>query len=121
MKPFGILVVCLLLGATLWGADFRAGAAAVRITPGGPMPMAGYYNTRLSTNTHDELHAKAIVLEQDGTQAALVVCDLISLPRNVVVQARDIISRTTGVPGSNVMISATHSHTGPVLDSGSSR
>lgn len=85
------------------------------------MPMAGYYNTRFSTNTHDELHAKAIVVEQDGRRAALVVCDLISLPRTVVVQAREIISRTTGVPGSNVMISATHSHTGPVLDTGSSR
>ena len=83
--------------------------------------MAGYYNTRISTNTHDDLHAKAIVIEQDGTRAALVVCDLISLPRSVVVQAREIISRATGVPGSNVMISATHSHTGPVLDSGSSR
>jgi hypothetical protein len=102
-------------------AELRTGAAAVRITPDQPMPMAGYYNTRLSTNTHDELHAKAIVIEQDGMRAALVVCDLISLPRTVVVQAREMISRTTKVPGSNVMISATHSHTGPVLDTGSSR
>jgi neutral ceramidase len=118
----GILTVCALLVAShLAASELRAGAAAVRITPNRPMPMAGYYSTRLSTNTHDELHAKAIVIEQDGTRAALVVCDLISLPRAVVVQARDIISRTTKVPGDNVMISATHSHTGPVLDSGSSR
>jgi neutral ceramidase len=102
-------------------AELRVGAAAVRITPDQPMPMAGYYNTRLSTNTHDELHAKAIVIEQDGTRAAFVVCDLISLPRTVVMQARETISRTTKVPGNNVMISATHSHTGPVLDTGSSR
>jgi hypothetical protein len=111
---------CCLLAITSH-AELRAGAAAVRITPDQPMPMAGYYSTRLSTNTHDELQAKVIVLDVDGTRAALVVCDLISLPRTVVVRAREIISRTTKVPGGNVMISATHSHTGPVLDTGSSR
>jgi len=37
------------------------------------------------------------------------------------VQAREIIARTARVPGANVMISATHSHTGPVLDTGSAR
>src|ERR1044072_2940959 len=122
MKPLGIVAVHALLATShLTAADFRVGSAAVRVTPDQPMPMAGYYSTRFSTNTHDELQAKAIVIEQDGTRAAFVVCDLISLPRTVVVQAREIISRTTGVPGSNVMISATHSHTGPVLDTGSSR
>ena len=119
-RTFTLLVCCCVLVATVHAA-FRAGAAAVRITPDKPMPMAGYYSTRFSTNTHDELWAKAIVIEQDGTRAALVVCDLISLPRTVVVQAREIISRSTKVPGGNVMISATHSHTGPVLDTGSSR
>ena len=102
-------------------AQLRAGAAAVRITPDQPTPLAGYYNTRLATNTHDELHAKAIVLEHGGTKAALVVCDLLSLPRTVIEQTREIISRTTGVPAANVMISATHTHTGPLLDNKSSR
>jgi hypothetical protein len=122
MNPLRILfTVAMLAVSHLTAAELRVGAAAVRITPDGPMPMAGYYNTRLSTNTHDELQAKAIVLEQEGARAALVVCDLISLPRTVVMQAREIISRTTGVPGSNAMISATHSHTGPVLDTSSAR
>jgi hypothetical protein len=121
MTRIFVLTMCVWLCTLNGHAELRTGAAAVRITPDQPMPMAGYYNTRLSTNTHDELHAKAIVIEQDGARAALVVCDLISLPRSVVVQAREIVSRTTSVPGSNVMISATHSHTGPVLDTGSAR
>ncbi|HEY0550403.1 MAG TPA: hypothetical protein VGF13_12445 [Verrucomicrobiae bacterium] len=114
-----IMVSCPLVVTV--GAEFRIGAATVRITPDQPMPMAGYYGVRLSTNTHDELLAKAIVLDDGRTKAALVVCDLISLPRAVVAQAREIIAPTTSVPGANVMISATHSHTGPVLDTGSSR
>jgi hypothetical protein len=115
-----VVIGCWVLAITAH-AELRVGAAAARITPEQPLPMAGYYSIRLSTNTHDDLHAKAIVLEQDGARAALVVCDLISLPRTVVVQAREIIARTTRVPGANVMISATHSHTGPVLDTGSAR
>ena len=120
-KFLGAMMGWGFMAAQALASDVAAGAAAVRITPTQPIPMAGYYSTRWSTNTHDELQAKAIVLDVDGTRAALVVCDLISLPRTVVVQAREIIERTTRVPGSNVMISATHSHTGPVLDTGSAR
>ena len=122
MKLLWVFVACICISSgSLSSADLRVGAASVLITPDKPMPLAGYYNARLSTNTHDDLFAKAIVLDADGQRGALVVCDLISLPRSTVVQAREIISRTTKVPGSNVMISATHSHTGPVLDSGSTR
>ena len=115
-----IVIGCWLLVITA-RAELRAGAAAVRITPDQPTPLAGYYNTRIPTNTHDELQSKAIVLEQDGTRAALVVCDLLTLSRDVVERTREIVSRTTGVPGANVMISATHTHTGPLLDNKSSR
>ena len=121
MKPVRVIAGVLLAASHLSAAEFEAGAAAVRITPDRPMPLAGYYHTRLSTNTHDDLHAKAIVMEAGGNRAALVVCDLISLPRSVVVRAREMIAGTTQIPGSNVMISATHSHTGPVLDTGSAR
>ncbi len=118
-------ILIAVFGTWLWAvtahAQLRAGAAAVRITPDQPTPLAGYYNLRLATNTHDELHAKAIVIEQGGTKAALVVCDLLSLPRPVIERTREIIARTTGVPAANVMISATHTHTGPLLDSKSSR
>jgi len=110
---------CLL--AVTAHAALRAGAAAVRITPDKPTPMAGYYGTRISTNTHDELQAKAIVIEQDGARAALVVCDLLTLSRDVVERTREIVSRTTRVPGVNVMLSATHTHTGPLIDNKSSR
>jgi hypothetical protein len=120
MSRIFIALVSVLLIPTV-RAELRAGAAAVRITPDKPTPLAGYYNTRIPTNTHDELQAKAIVLEQNGTRAALVVCDLLTLSRDVVERTREIISRTTRVPGANVMLSATHTHTGPLLDNKSSR
>jgi hypothetical protein len=49
MRPVSIVAVVLLVASHLSAAEFRAGAAAVRSTPDRPMPLAGYYNTRLST------------------------------------------------------------------------
>ena len=72
---------------------FRAGAAAVAISPPVGTPMAGYYSTRLSTGVHDDLHAKAIVLEAAGQRAALVACDLVGIPPSVIEEAREIEPR----------------------------
>jgi neutral ceramidase len=43
--------------------------------------------------------------------------DLIGAPRELVERARIMIEGLTSVPGANVMISATHSHTGPEMGS----
>jgi hypothetical protein len=96
--------------------EFRAGAAAVAITPPIGIPMAGYYSERGAQGVHDELYAKAIVMEQGGAAAALVALDLIAAPRDLVDDARAAIDRVCRVRGANVMISATHSHTGPIVD-----
>ena len=93
----------------------RAGAAAVVITPALGTPMAGYYHARGAEGVHDDLYARAIVIEAGGSKAALVALDLISTTRDLVEEARHEIEAATGVPGDAVMISATHAHTGPIL------
>jgi neutral ceramidase len=77
--------------------------------------MAGYYFQRGSQGVNDDLYAKAIVIEQGDVRVALVCLDLISTTRPMVLAARQEIQKTTGIPGRNVMISATHAHTGPEL------
>src|SRR5262245_23222568 len=105
----------LLATVPVRAGDLRVGTAAVSITPPVGTPMAGYYTARAAEGVHDELYAKALVLEKEGTRAALVALDLISTSHSLIKEARREIDRTTGVPGANVMISATHAHTGPVL------
>jgi len=95
--------------------EFKAGTAAVVITPKDGTPMAGYYSMRAADGVLDDLHAKAIVVEQDGAKAAFVALDLITVTRPIVVAARKLIAEQTGIAPERVMISATHSHTGPVL------
>jgi neutral ceramidase len=109
------LCLALVLPFPLHAADLSAGAAAVDITPPRGCPMAGYYSVRGAEGTHDPLHSKALVLEKDGIKVALVALDLISTTRGLVEDARALIEKETGIPGKHVMISATHSHTGPVL------
>ncbi len=93
----------------------RAGASQVVITPPRGAAMAGYYLPRAAIGTHDDLYAKAIVFEKDGVKVALVTCDVVSLPKELTDQARQLIQQRMGISPAHVMISATHTHTGPVL------
>jgi hypothetical protein len=108
-------VLLLLLALPALAGELRVGRAAVKITPPAGMPMAGYYSIRLNEGVHDDLFAKAIVLEHGGVRAALVACDVVSIPRAFAEEARTLIERETGIPGAHVMISATHTHTGPEM------
>ena len=93
----------------------HAGAAQVVITPPNGAPMAGYYHARGAEGTLDDLHAKALVIDDGSTKVALVTLDLISTTFNLTREARAQIEKATGILGANVMISATHAHTGPEL------
>src|SRR5262245_3056196 len=85
MKQLGWLALLLTVcaGPAVAG-ELRVGAGAVNINPPKGTPLAGYYSERGSQAVLDNLFSKALVLEQDDTRVALVVCDLISLPRRTV-------------------------------------
>jgi hypothetical protein len=108
-------MLVLALVAPELAAELRVGRAAVEITPPAGMPMAGYYNIRLNEGVHDPLYAKALVLEAGGTRAALVACDLIAAPWPLVEAVRKRVGGQTRIPPAHVMMSATHTHTGPEM------
>ncbi|BDC50724.1 hypothetical protein F183_A30400 [Bryobacterales bacterium F-183] len=107
----------IFLSAAMQAAGLQVGAGAVDITPPSGVPMAGYYSIRYNQGTHDPLMAKALVFEKDGAKAAVVALDLIHIPAPMVEKARVMIDGLTSVPAAHVMISATHSHTGPEMGS----
>ena len=67
----------------------------------------------ISTGLHDPLKAKALVLVQGEVKAALVVCDLLSVPEPLSTQARKQAGERTGIPFTNIIIAATHNHGSP--------
>jgi hypothetical protein len=95
-------------------AELTAGLAVVDITPPVNYRMSGYFSERLSTGTSNPLRAKAIVLRQGDASAALVFCDIIGLSLDVSSRVRRRASKKTGIPAENILIAATHSHTGPL-------
>lgn len=99
--------------------EFRAGATMMDITPKSGVPMAGYYKFRAVTGVLDPIYAKTIVVEQDGARAAFIVVDLSGTTKPLVNAARKLIREQCGIPEDRIMISATHTHTGPQLPRGS--
>jgi hypothetical protein len=91
----------------------KVGVAETDITPPNGFPMAGYYHERLAEGTIDPLKAKAIVFRSGETSAALVVCDLIGIATDLSREIRKRATARTGIPESNIVVSATHSHTAP--------
>jgi len=112
----GLAAMALATSATRPAAAaegaFRAGAAAVKITPSldRTVYIAGYEGNRIAESVHDDLWARALVLDDGKTRFAVVACDLIGLSNP---RVRRIRERIRAVPKENVLITATHVHSGP--------
>lgn len=90
-----------------------AGCAQKVITPPIGVSLAGYFHDRVGESIRDDLFAKAIVLEYEDSQMALVSLDLINVTEELTTPAKEFISQEVGIPAENVLICATHTHTGP--------
>jgi neutral ceramidase len=119
MKTFFAYLLSVGLGATICctthALELQVGVADVDITPPLGIPLAGYYHARGADGVLDPLFSKALVMEVNGTRAAWVALDLISVTRAVTDQVRAAIEQATGIPGDHVLIAATHTHTAPAL------
>lgn len=71
---------------------------------------------RVSDSVRDPLYATAIVLEDGARRVALVVCDLLHFPDDFLRAAIADIEAATGLAAEDILLSATHSHSGPTLD-----
>jgi hypothetical protein len=82
----------------------RAGAAKVDVTPApGELP-------KNSRGVLDRLYARAIVLESGGSRAAMVTVDAGGIPDAVWQAVTGQIEKELGIPVSNVLLTATHTH-----------
>lgn len=83
------------------------------ITPPEGTRMAGFFGDRHVEKIHDPLYARAVAIDDGRHPLILVTCDLLSLRHATVSEAKQQVAQATGVPGGQVMIAATHTHTGP--------
>jgi hypothetical protein len=93
--------------------SLRAGAAKVNITPPLGVKLIGSKGYP-SDSILDDLYAKALVLNDGDTTLAIVSVDLLYSPlEDITGPVRDIITEKTGIPSQNVLVCATHTHSGP--------
>ncbi|MEN6547148.1 MAG: hypothetical protein ABFE07_14020 [Armatimonadia bacterium] len=98
----------------------RAGFAAVDITPPLGVFLAGHFNARQSIGIHDPLTAQVILFERGEERLALIGTDLIGIPAELTGLVRDRLQQALGLPGERVMLWATHTHAGPIMNQGGS-
>lgn len=114
-----LLVVILSLPLANLFAGIKVGVAEVVITPPNPVgiPMAGYDRGKnTSTGVHDDLYTRSIVVQgEDGTSVAMLSLALVNMSEEVMDSIRSGVERETGIPFKNVIVSATHTHSGPVV------
>jgi hypothetical protein len=95
---------------------FRAGAHAQNINPKKyPVSVNGGMADRQAKGANDPLHARCLVLDDGKTKLALCVIDACMVPREITDEAKRLVQKATGIPPSQVLISATHTHTAPTL------
>jgi neutral ceramidase len=91
-----------------------AGVSLVDISPGPGIELAGYpHHPRHNKGVHDPLFAGCICLDDGKTKLAIVSMDLLMYSKKEVRAVRDRIARITPIPEGNIMISCTHTHSGP--------
>jgi hypothetical protein len=94
-------------------AWYEAGFARTLITPPVGTSLAGFFHDRVSKRVRDDLFARAAVVRAGQTRVALVALDLICVDSDFVDKAKSLIAQETGIPSDHVLISASHTHTGP--------
>ena len=92
---------------------FKAGAATSNVTPPLGTDLVGGWEPRPAQHIHDDLHARCLVLDNGATRLGFVVVDSVSVNREVFDEAKRMIKEATGIPASHLMMSATHTHSGP--------
>jgi len=93
-----------------------AGAAIIDVTPQKPMFLHGYpHDERTSEGTHDPLYASAMIIDNGENQIGFCAVDVIFITKEITDSVRSEVQKITGIKGENLMISASHTHSGPVI------
>ena len=69
----------------------------------------------VADSIRDTCEANAVFLSNGAKAVLFVSCDVAGLEADVVRPAREAMGKVAGIPACNVIIAATHMHSGPSL------
>lgn len=95
-------------------AQFEVGVALQDITPERwPVRLIGSFSPKYAESANDPLNARAMVLSDGETKIAICVVDNCLIDRELLDQAKEIVSEKIGIPTDKQLVSATHTHSAP--------
>ena len=92
-------------------SNLTAAVTKVDITPPADTPVVGH--VRPTNGVRDPIRAGVLLLANQQTRAAIVTLDLISASSEMVSALRDVVSENAAIPRENILVSASHNHSGP--------
>ncbi|NLZ64478.1 MAG: hypothetical protein GX902_11790 [Lentisphaerae bacterium] len=99
-------------------ANIRFGLGRRCTNPTMPVSLAGYFNIRMWDKVLDDLEVRALILEKDGREAAIIQFDLITTTTvlyNLIIDAIQAEFGPQRFTSENLIICCTHSHTAPEI------
>ncbi len=95
--------------------QLKAGVAGTIVTPHLGTYLIGYADRSAGCRSvHDDLTATALVLDDGVTQLVIIALDMLALNERVVARVRSGIAERWRIPGEQVMICCSHTHSGPI-------
>ena len=96
---------------------WKAGVSRAIITPAEPIWLAGYASrTHPSDGILADLWVKVLAIEDaKGKKAVLITSDLLGFPKKMSDHIRNQIASRYGLTRSQIILSYSHTHSGPVL------
>ncbi len=97
--------------------SWKVGVATRKLTPEGPVWMAGYANrTAPSAGADLDLFAKALAIHGAGEQRVVIVTlDLIGVPHSLRVHVERECGTRFGLKPQEILLNASHTHSGPLV------
>jgi len=99
-------------------SSIKVGVGETIITPKEPVKMRGFARSQVSTGVHDDLHARSLVIEdRNGNAVVLMTVALCGMTEDYLERIREGVAAKTGIPPGNIVVSCTHTHSGPNVGS----
>lgn len=124
---FSLIALAIVLPASASGAEpsaakdgqfpvesnLCAGVGKTEITPAETDGVVVAGHRRTVHGVRDPLRAGVLLLDDGETKAAIVTLDVVAAWDDMVKLAREKIEELTSIPAANIMVAASHNHSGP--------
>ena len=97
--------------------SIKIGLGDTIITPRENLQLRGFARSQVATGTHDDLHARCIVVEDSGRKSVCIMSlSIVCIDRELVERIRREINGKTAIPENAILLSCTHTHAGPFVE-----